>query len=751
MVNTKNNIYIQNDGCIDVSAWLQSITHRSHSERVNLIAQACQLSQLTGGDTPIYENKTCLQMGIEMAELLFDLHADQHTIAAAILYNNVEYTDLDLEDIEEQLGKSIAKLILGSMHMETMHYLLKDQTVHTSKQRNQVDNLRKMLLAMVGDVRVVLIKLAERTCLTRLAAKLPTETQQQIALETFHIYAPLANRLGIGQLKWELEDLCFRYMHPHTYKDLAKKLDSKRAVREKYIENIITVLNEALNNAGIKGFETSGRAKHIYSIYRKMQRKNIDYHEIYDVSAVRVLVQSIEDCYAVLSCVHTLWPQVQEEFDDYITSPKSNGYRSIHTAVVGPQNNNVEVQIRTFDMHQESELGVAAHWKYKEGSSKQDEYEEKIAWLRQVMEWQRELVISGKSLDHAKTKNIFDDRIYVFTPDSEIIDLATGSTPLDFAYHIHSEIGHRCRGAKINGSIVPLTYRLKTGDRIEILKQKHAKPSRDWLNPKAGYVFSNRAKSKIHHWFKKQDYDNNAAQGEKELEHDLRRLGNTFNHKQIDFNKVAQKFNFKSVSDLYAAIGNGDIKIGQIVNGIKEMFAIDNVKPEIDLSKINKQISKQKQGNLDIQIEGVDNLLCFFAGCCKPIPGDDIVGFITRGRGVSIHRSRCKNILNTPHPERLLKVSWSQAVAKNYPVDISIAASERQYLVRDILNILAAEKIELLSIRTQTNQRDNITQLDISIKISKISELDRLISRLKATPDINHVTRRTSCGREMLQ
>ena len=747
MVKVKRCNYINSDGTIDVSSWLQNILTNHHLNEIELIHQACQLSQFVNGEKYIHgTTKTCLQLGLEMAELLLDLHADQHTIAAAILFSTVQNGNLPVDIVSEEMGHTITKLILGAERMDTSKILLdQQQLTRAINQRKQLDNIRKMMLAMVEDVRVVLIKLAECTAMIRAAAKMEHDARYTIALEVFHIYAPLANRLGIGQLKWELEDLCFRYLHSDIYKTLAKKLAAKRLEREAFIDDVIAALTANIEQSGIQHFRIDGRAKHIFSIYRKMQRKNVSYEQIYDVSAVRVLVPELEDCYAVLSCVHGLWEQIPEEFDDYIAHPKPNGYRSLHTAVIGPEGRNVEVQIRTYTMHQESELGVAAHWKYKEGDNQHGDYEDKIAWLRSVLEWQQELVEPENTVDNLKMQQIFGDRVYVFTPAGEIIDLPQNATPLDFAYQVHTEVGHRCKGAKINGHIVPLTYQLATGDRIEILTHKFPKPSRDWLNPRAKYVSTSRAKTKIHHYFRKLDYDKHIQQGSKELEVEIKRLGHGICFNQINFDTLAEKFNLCTANDLFAAVGNGDIKVGQVTSAVKELLALTNVKAATVPPKANTKFKPgtQKQS---VDIDGVDNLLTVFAGCCKPLPGDEITGFITRGRGISIHRSDCNNVVKTTHPERLIGVRWREQleVSSDYPVDLHITANERQDIVRDILSILATERVPLLSLRTQTDQKNNLTHIEIQVKLETVIKLDQLINILQQSSDVQSVSRHRS-------
>lgn len=725
MVKLKDTPYILTDGTINIASWLNAVTAKRNAADAKLIRHACVLSQLAGADKPTASNVSCLQQGLAMAEMLLDLQLDSETIAAAIVYSSVQYAELSIEDVQEHLGQNVAKLIRGVAQMEAM------RSMH-SQHHTQLENVRKMLLAMVDDVRVVLIKLTERVYLLRAATLLNTEEQHKLAQETLNIYAPLANRLGITQIKWELEDLAFRYLHPAIYKNIAKQLHQTRIERESYIQKIVNLLEQYVAEAGIKEFEVTGRAKHIYSIYRKMQRKKVDYSEIYDASAVRVLVPTVEDCYTVLSIVQSQWEQIPHEFDDYIATPKPNGYKSIHTAVIGPEGFNLEVQIRTFQMHQESELGVAAHWKYKEGAQQKSSYEAKIAWLRQVLDWQQELS-AAQEIDVSQSSQ-FDDRVYVFTPNGDIVDLPQGATPLDFAYYIHSEVGHRCRGAKINGAIVPLTYTLKTGDRVEILTTKQANPSRDWLNPHLGYLKTSRAKAKVHHWFKLLDFEHNLTEGKEILEREIKRLELA----KIDLDKIAKELNFKTEDEMLAALGCGDLKLSQILNlaqeQIKPAQPEDNFQPNIVPSRAASHTSK----NTGIFIQGVGNLLTHSAGCCKPVPGDPIIGWITQGRGVAIHRQDCPNILqiNSLHKEKLIEVTWGDQQNQIYPVNIYVYAYDRPGLIRDISTIFANEKMNLIAMSTRIDKTQHEAHINLTVETSGLASLSKVLDKIKQLPNI---------------
>ncbi len=727
------------DGSIDLQKWLSQMAKRRGQEIAEYIKNACVLSQIAGEDQPTFSGETCLRQGLAMADIVADLNMDQETIAAAVVYPSVQYDQLTLQDIQEELGKPVSKLVAGVEQMEAAHALY-----HYSGQyeRNppHLDNLRRMLLAIVDDVRVVIIKLAERVALMRNIGKLPGSIQLRLAHETMDIYAPLANRLGIGQLKWELEDLAFRYLLPDAYKDLAEYLDERRIDREKYIDNIVHILKEEIAKANIQNANIYGRAKHIWSIYRKMQRKNVGYHEIYDVSAVRVLVETVNDCYLVLGIVHSLWPHIPSEFDDYIANPKQNGYRSIHTAVHGPGNKNLEVQIRTFDMHKESELGVAAHWVYKEAGSQKKGYENKIALLRQLLEWQQNLATQNQTEDKVQA-NLFEDRIYVFTPAGDIVDLPLGATALDFAYHIHSELGHHCRGAKVNGKITPLTQPLSTGEKIEILTARNINPSRDWLNPQLGFLKTARARAKVHHWFKQQDYERHCLEGQTYLDKELRKL----NLPNPDYAALAHQLKYKTPSDLFVALATHELKLTQILQFLPSQKTTTIGLTSKTTTPISISVPIRPERGDEINVLGVDHVLTHTARCCKPIPGDPIIGFITRGRGVTVHRLDCKNVTYSQklYPERLIPVSWGQQELKQtYPVDIYITALDRPGLIRDITAIFANDKLSLTAINSRNDSQQNTHMITVTVAIADISLLEKIITRIQQLPDVYTVNRK---------
>ncbi|MDR3442327.1 MAG: GTP diphosphokinase [Legionella sp.] len=727
MVRVKDTVPLAADGNIDVDLWLHQLGAKGYLDNLELIRNACTLSQLAGQEHATETGQSCLQQGLAMADLLADLEVDQETLAAAIIFENVHYADLSLDDVEEQLGPNIAKLVKGIERMSAMHNFQSLNKYPHNKQ--QIDNIRKMLLAMVDDVRVVLIKLAERLCILRATAHLSESLRKQLATEAMEIYAPLANRLGIGAIKWEMEDLAFRLLHPEEYKEIAKGLKTKRLERDSFVNGIVEQLNEQIRASGVEHFAVYGRSKHIHSIYKKMKRKNVALDEIYDATAVRVLMSTEAQCYEVLGMVHTLWKQIPIEFDDYISNPKPNGYQSLHTAVEGPEGRVFEVQIRTFHMHDLAEMGVAAHWKYKEGAVTQKEsHERKIEWLRDVLAWHQEMA-SNKGVPESTTSEFLEDRVYVFTPDGDVLDLAHGVTPLDFAYHVHSDLGHRCRGAKINGHIVPLTYQLKTGDRVEILAGKEIKPSRDWINPHLNYLKTSRAKAKVLHWFKMQDYDRNIHEGRELLDKELKSLG----IKSEKLNEVYTAFHFKKLDDLYANLGRGDIKLGQIVNKLAPPAT-----SEVNLEKFVKHQAKPEVTGSDLCIEGVGNLLTFMARCCQPVPGDDVIGYITVGRGVSVHRRDCPNIIHASErqKQRFLQVSWGTSTRENYVVDILIKAFNRHDLLKDVTSLLANEKAHVYALQTQSNKNENMTYITLTVDVDGLSSLSRLLAKIVQIPNV---------------
>ena len=630
----------------DIQTWLNALAGVFAPAEVGLIRQACEFA------APLYHGKSdltgtpLLQHALGSASILLNLNLDHETIAAAILHAVPDWLDDWKRVLTERFGHNVAMLVDGIAKMEHVRQFSEMRGSDNKEEAAlQAESLRKMLLAMVEDIRVVLIKLAERTQTLRNLPRADAAQQQQIARETQSLFAPLANRLGIWQIKWELEDLSMRYLEPALYKQIAQHLDERRIDRERYIADLIAQLEQALTRAGIQG-EVSGRPKHIYSIINKMKRKQLDFDQLYDVRAVRVLVENIEQCYAALSIVHELWLPIQKEFDDYIARPKPNGYRSLHTAVLGPRRLPVEVQIRTRQMHHDSELGVAAHWRYKENRQAESALDQKVAWLRQVLAWKAELADNGE-LQQPLRDEMQQDRVYVLTPQGKVIDLPQGATPVDFAYVLHTDLGHRTRGAKVDGNIVPLKHTLQTGQRVEILTVKQGGPSRDWINPQLGYLQSARARAKVRHWFAEQNQDDSIAQGRALLERELHRIGVN----DVNQEKLAQKLHYNKPDDLLAALGRGDITPRRVSLAIT---------PEAPAPR-KVPAGQQPTHAPRILIEGVNNLTYKLALCCRPQPTDAIVAYVTRDRGITIHRRVCPFMQRVPEEreDRLLDARWS--------------------------------------------------------------------------------------------
>lgn len=677
-----------------------------------------------------------LLSSIEMVEILHSLNMDSESLTTAMIYPIVSHNIIELEQVREDFGDGISKLVKGVMEMDNIRQLNASHSANSL----QIDNVRRMLLAMVDDFRCVIIKLAERITFLRDVEKSGTEEDKVLAAkECSNIYAPLANRLGIGQLKWELEDYCFRYLHPEQYRMIARLLKERRLDREQYITDFVSELTQYLQ-ANIDNVEVYGRPKHIYSIWRKMQKKHLEFSDLYDVRAVRIIVQKLQDCYSALGIVHTHFKHLPKEFDDYVANPKPNGYQSIHTVVLGKGGKPIEVQIRTQQMHDDAELGVAAHWKYKEGVTGHSAYEDKIAWLRKLLAWQDDISDSGEVIAELRSQ-VFDDRVYVFTPKGEVIDLPTGSTPLDFAYAIHSEIGHRCIGAKVAGRIVPFTYQLQMGDQIEIITQKSPNPSRDWLNPNLGFTNTGKARAKILSWFKKLDRDKNIPAGKELLESEVSRLGISL--KQVEHHALP-RYNLKSLEDLYAGIGGGDIRLNQLINFLQNKL-IKTTPQESDeqilrhvthKSTINAQHKHDTKGY--VIVEGVGNLMHHMARCCQPIPGDDIVGYITMGRGISIHRSDCEQFLELQNnsPERVVDSVWGENYASGFCISIRIIASDRHGLLRDITTVLANEKISVLGVSSRSDVKKQIATIDMEIELNNVQILSKILARLAKLDDV---------------
>lgn len=726
MVAIKQQFSYLADGSIDTDAWLNKVTTTYHLTNNSLLQRALRLTQAHSTALVTFYGISCLQQSLEMAEILLSMKLDQDAVTAAMLASILPYTELPLEDINAEVGAAVIKLMQNVVQLNTLSQIKASEL----RSATQLERLHKLLLAMASDIRAVVIKLAERICIMRHGKNIDPSTRTQLAQETLDIYAPLANRLGIGQVKWELEDRAFHYTQPEAYQNIAAFLAERRIDREQQIKETIRLLQEQLKKSNIQA-TISGRAKHIYSIYLKAQRKQNDYQAIYDCSAVRILVPTLQDCYTTLSLVHSLFEYIPEEFDDYISNPKANGYRSIHTAVVGLNGKNLEIQIRTHDMHEEAEHGVAAHWIYKENKLPQSGYETKVTFLRQLLAWHQDVAAP----DAAPEKDASEDsseRIFVFTPAGEIMDLPFGATPLDFAYHIHSELGHRCRGAKIKGRIVPLTYRLRMGDQIEIITTQQGSPSRDWLNKEAGYLTTTRARNKVAHWFKQQDEPKYIEAGKQTLERELLRAG----IQHPSFEKIATQFHYKNPEALFAAIGHGNLRSGQVL----QLLQTEEPNEASTKTSIVKASPLPHEG---LQVAGINDLLTRIAKCCKPIPGDKIIGYITQGRGVSIHRRDCNNVTAylAHQADRLVQVVWDGKKLGNYTVDLQIQANGTQDCLKELTALLANAKINLIALNSTTHKKSNMIYIIMTIQIQDPAQLKQLITQISQLPEIMQIKR----------
>jgi GTP diphosphokinase / guanosine-3',5'-bis(diphosphate) 3'-diphosphatase len=685
---------------------------------------------------------------LAVAIILADLRVPPVVVIAGLLHDTVEDTPVTLDLIRREFGDEVGKLVDGvtkltnlprvsrvdqhaeadlldeehpGQHGRSTPEAFPEPNPKSRKKDLNSETLRKTFMAMGEDVRVVLIKLADRLHNMRTLGYMPELKRKRIAQETLDIFAPLANRLGIWQIKWELEDLAFRYVNPDKYKEIAENLAERRVDRERQIKSILENLTEILNQAGIQG-KITGRPKHMYSIYRKMVEKGKPFEMVRDLRAVRVIVPDIPNCYAALGVIHTHWRPIQHEFDDYIASPKDNFYQSLHTAVIYDDGKPLEIQIRTPEMDQSAEYGIAAHWRYKEGITRDKDYEQRVNWLRRLMDWRQDVEDAQEFVDGLKT-DVFQDRVYVFTPRGDIIDLPSGSTPIDFAYHVHTEIGHRCRGAKVNGKLVTLDYELKTGDQVEILTAKQGGPSRDWLNVNLGLVNTQRARSKIKQWFKLQDREQNLSQGKIILEREFKRLGIN-----LDLDQLTHEFEYKNSEDLYVALGCGDISVGRIINKLSEAD-----KEKLD-TLFSSKINIDKKASPDtITVLGLKGILTTIARCCNPVPGDPIIGYITRGRGATIHRQDCPNILRLKEHERMVKVTWGEP-QKTYPVSLQVKAYDRQGLMVDISNILTNEGINILNVDVKVNH--NLAAINLIVEVGDISQLSRVLTKIENLPNV---------------
>ncbi len=672
---------------------------------------------------------------LAVAEILADMEIDTTTITASLLHDVVEDTEYTLEDIERIFGKEVAFLVDGVTKLNRLDY--------RTKEDQQVNSMRKMFLAMAKDIRVVVIKLADRLHNMRTLKYMRSEKQKRIAQETLEIYAPLAHRLGIFNIKWELEDLSFRYMETDKYYDLVDQMKEKRKVREEIVNEAIDVLKKTLTESSIS-FEINGRPKHFYSIYKKMKKDNRDLSQIYDLYAIRVIVDTVQDCYGVLGIVHSLWKPLPYRFKDYIAMPKPNNYQSLHTTVIGTRGQPVEIQIRTWDMHHIAEYGVAAHWRYKEGraSQKATGFDEKMGWLRNLLEWQD--TSNPQEFVNALKLDAFSDEVFVFTPRGDVIDLPQGAIPIDFAYRIHTDVGHRCVGAKVNGKIVPLDYALKNGDIVEVITSKTGKPSLDWLK----IVGSSESRSKIRNWFKKENREENIEKGSAALEKECKRLGHDW--KLVSHSgriaKVAKQMNAGTEDDLLAAVGYGGFAVNTVLIKLlelhKELDRVDDEQNEKSLIEKLKPRKASGHNHSGVLVKGESGLLVRLSKCCSPVPGDPIIGFVTRGRGVSVHRADCPNVRLDEDVDRLIDVEWDYGMSESFEVNMEISAYDRTGMIADIMAALAEMKISITSINAKVSETKSVT-IHLGISIKDLAQFEFVATKIRRLKDVYKVQRFT--------
>jgi len=682
----------------------------------------------TLGDEPA--TAAAIAEGHEVAAIVESLGLPDNLLAAVTLYPLIREEVVDINILEKNDLHDLSKVIIDLIQLDRFS-LPSGWLPGEVLAAKQSEALRKMLLAVVSDVRLVLVRIAEQLYRMRRVKRKSIDEQQAVAIETREIYAALANRLGVWQLKWELEDLSFRYLEPETYKSIAEALNEKRTERESFIDQVKATLQTELEKQGVKA-EITGRPKHIYSIWRKMQRKDRGLESLHDIRAVRILVEDVKNCYAALGSVHNLWSYLPGEFDDYIANPKDNDYQSLHTSVVGPEGKTVEVQIRSHDMHRQAELGVAAHWRYKEGRVTRAAFDQKIRFLRQLLEPSE----GGEDLLAQIRDDVFEDRVYGISPKGDVVELPAGATPLDFAYHVHTQVGHRCRGAKVNGRIVPLTYQVQNGDKIEIITGSQSKPSRDWLSPKLGYLAGARNRAKVRNWFRHQDRDQHQRQGREILDRELSRL----NVRDVATDDIARQLKHKNTDALCVALGAGDLTSASVATALQNLRGLE-LPEKIRPRRTTRRKDKKSES---IAVSGVGDLLCNFARCCRPVPPEPIVGYITQGRGVSIHRQDCGNFLglNQRNPERIIEVAWGESESATYPVDLRLRAHDRTGLIRDISTVLADEKASVTDLSSHTDKKSMQTVMDISVEISDLPTLSTAISRLEQIPNVISVKRK---------
>ncbi|NOQ38963.1 MAG: RelA/SpoT family protein [Anaerolineales bacterium] len=732
-----------------ISKYIENLSDKYSQVDKELLQRALELAEKAHNKQKRASGEPYINHCKAVASILAEMHVPPAVVAAGLLHDTVEDTGIDFKDLKREFGKEIFNLVQAVTKLGSLPRVSKNteskQPSASEKKRGKFgevsdpslwraelasENLRKTFLAMAEDPRVVLIKLADRLHNMRTLGYLPEEKQKRIAQETMDLFAPLASRIGIWQMKWDLEDLSFRYLEEEIYHDIARQLDERRSERERKMRRIINQITGIMKKAGMQA-EVTGRPKHIYSIYRKMKRKKIPFNELSDIRGVRIIVHSEEECYAAVGIIHMHWRPIQGEFDDYIAAPKPSLYQSIHTSVIYEDGETLEVQIRTPDMHSKAEYGIAAHWRYKEGQKRDKDFEQRVAYLRQMLEWQQDVESAQEFVDGLKNE-VFGDRVYAFTPRGDIIDLPVGATPIDFAYNIHTEVGHRCRGAKVNSRLVSLDHKLATGDQVEILTAKRGGPSRDWLNENLELVKTKSAISKIRRWFKYQEKEQNVESGLSMLEKEISRLDLG---KDIEYEELAKSFNYGTAEDLFAAIGCGDISIGRVVHALVIVKEGDTTGFS---AQFKEEISRETSGDIAVVgLRGVKNQL---AGCCNPTPGDEIIGFITRGRGATIHRKDCVNVLNARDKERLVEVSWGSPV-RTFPVPIIIKAYDRDGLTKDIATVLSNNNVRLSELRVDVDESQGEASFNLVLGVRNVLELQRTLDLLERINNVYEARR----------
>ena len=736
MVEATRNQRQITSGALNLEEWLTAFSSMRAGIDLERIKKACELSRQAEQKAlatvgPWAEGRSSYLTGLEMADILLPMNVDEPSLVAAVIYRAVRENQITLNHVRNQFGAEVASLVEGVLKMAAISNIhIRHDEVVLGQTSDQIDQAKKMLIALVDDVRVALIKLAERTCAIRAASKTDREKQLRLAHEMSEIYAPLAHRLGIGHLRWELEDLSFRYVDPDAYKRIAVLLDEKRTARQAYIEEVLSLLKDKLHLVGVDA-ELQGRAKHISSIWKKMMRKGIKFSEVYDVRAIRILVPTSDDCYRALGVVHNLWRNIPNEFDDYIANPKGNGYKSLHTAVIGPEGKVLEVQIRTEEMHIEAEYGVCSHWQYKTNADvdKSARYERRLELLRQVIEWQSEvkqLPASSKEV----LANVSLDRVYLFTPDGHVIDMPPESTPVDFAYRVHTEIGHRCRGAKINGRIVPLNHRLQSGDRVEIVTGDDSAPRREWLHSHLGYVTTSRAKSKIQGWFHRQARQKNIEEGQRVLEAELKHLGlDQYAHQDLN-----SALGYTSDDDLLFALGSGDLELSDVVEEIARAASILKLDSQMNLGF-------EAEGKVPSLISGIGDRAHKVAQCCQPIPGDAIAGILEDDGVVTVHMQDCVQVLNADVYGRLMRLSWQDDIQESFNVNLEVLGYDRPGILFEIAGLFVTEQINISMLHSESSKETGRVEIQMSIEVGSIKPLIRVLELIQQIPNVASVRR----------